>query len=41
MSAASSACRFAFSGSYYGFTRDLAWMERQAFLGCLQWLGEQ
>ena len=30
--------RAVFTGSYYGYTQKLAWPERQAFLGCLQWL---
>jgi len=30
--------RVVFSGSYYGYTRPLAAAERQAFLGCIEWL---
>ena len=30
--------RAVFTGSYYGYTRPLAWPESQAFLGCIRWL---
>ena len=30
--------RVVYSGSYYGYTNPLAAAERQAFLGCLNWL---
>ena len=30
--------RAVFTGSYYGYTRPLAWPERQAFVGCITWL---
>ena len=30
--------RAVFTGSYYGYTKPLAWPERQAFVGCINWL---
>ena len=30
--------RAVFTGSYYGYTRPLAWPESQAFIGCIRWL---
>lgn len=33
--------RIVYSGSYYGFAQDLGRTERQAFLGCLEWLAEE
>ena len=32
--------RVLFSSSYYGYTRPLVAVERQAFLGCIEWLAQ-